>query len=97
MLAPSRSHPRQEQNTLDHCARPLAPLTKAEPRNARSTINRGGTVGRHGRDRVQTARQVQNTLDPLLEVLTRDYVDDADLTGRLTALFKASRPPCARV
>ncbi len=32
--------------------------------------------------------QVQNTLDPLLEVMTRDYIDDTDLTGRLNALFK---------
>jgi hypothetical protein len=36
-------------------------------------------------------RQVQNTLDPLLEVMTRDYVDDTDLTGRLDSLFKVSR------
>ncbi len=32
--------------------------------------------------------QVQNTLDPLLEVMTRDYIDDIDLTGRLSSLFK---------
>ncbi len=32
--------------------------------------------------------QVQNTLDPLLEVMTRDYIDDADLTSRLNSLFK---------
>ena len=35
--------------------------------------------------------QVQNTLDPLLAALTREYVDDADLTTRLNALFRVSR------
>ena len=35
--------------------------------------------------------QVQNTLDPLLAALTHEYVDDADLTARLNALFKARR------
>ena len=35
----------------------------------------------------QWSKQVRNTLDPLLEVLTRDYVDDEDLTNRLETLF----------
>ncbi len=30
-----------------------------------------------------------STLDPLLSVLSRDYVDDNDLTSRLEKLFKA--------
>ena len=37
--------------------------------------------------------QVHNTLDPLLEALTRDYVDDDDLSFRLQSLFKA----CSRI
>ena len=36
-------------------------------------------------------RQVQNTLDPLLEEITHCYVDDDDLTARLTTLFEV--PP----
>ncbi len=32
--------------------------------------------------------QVYNTLDPLLAALTREYVDDADLSARLNSLFK---------
>ena len=39
--------------------------------------------------------QVPNTLDPLLEKLTRDYIDDADLTDRLHSLFKVSLLPRA--
>ena len=35
--------------------------------------------------------QVQNTLDPLLEEITHCYVDDDDLTARLTTLFEV--PP----
>jgi restriction endonuclease S subunit len=31
---------------------------------------------------------IQNTLDPLLDKLTRDYVDDEDLSERLQRLFK---------
>ena len=37
--------------------------------------------------------QVHNTLDPLLEALTRDYVDDEDISFRLQSLFKA----CSRI
>ena len=37
--------------------------------------------------------QVQNTLDPLLEELTRAYVDDHDLILRLRTLFEV----CAQV
>ena len=29
-----------------------------------------------------------NTLDPLLEKLTRDYIDDADLSAKIQALFR---------
>ena len=32
---------------------------------------------------------MHTTLDPLLAALTRDYVDDEDLTVRLQTLFKA--------
>ncbi len=32
--------------------------------------------------------QVHNTLDPLLEALTREYIDDEDLSLRLRSLFK---------
>ncbi len=35
--------------------------------------------------------QVHNTLDPLLAALTHEYVDDADLTARLNALYKVRR------
>ncbi len=35
--------------------------------------------------------QVHNTLDPLLAALTHEYIDDADLTARLNALFKVCR------
>ena len=46
----------------------------------------------HGRKLRDTgARQVQNTLDPLLEEITHSYVDDDDLTARLNILFEV--PP----
>ncbi len=35
---------------------------------------------------------IRTTLDPLLLALSRDYVDDKDLTSRLQKLFKASPP-----
>jgi hypothetical protein len=34
---------------------------------------------------------IRTTLDPLLLALSRDYVDDKDLSARLRKLFKASR------
>jgi len=37
---------------------------------------------------IKRREQVQNTLDPLLEELTRSYVDDEDLTRRLDSLFE---------
>ncbi len=51
----------------------------------------------HGVRLALGARQVQNTLDPLLEVMTRDYIDDTDLTGRLNSLFKVCACACVRV
>ncbi len=36
---------------------------------------------------------ISSTLDPLLLVLSRDYVDDNDLTARLQKLFKACHDP----
>ena len=36
---------------------------------------------------------IRSVLDPLLERLTRDYDDDADLSARLEKLFKARGPP----
>jgi hypothetical protein len=36
---------------------------------------------------------VHNTLDPLLEKLTRDYIDDKDLSSRLQGLFKVLPGP----
>ena len=35
-------------------------------------------------------RQVSTTLDPLLERLTRDFIDDADLSTRLQTLFRVT-------
>ena len=35
---------------------------------------------------------IHNTLDPLMEKLTEDYIDDGDLSHRLQDLFKASLP-----
>jgi hypothetical protein len=32
---------------------------------------------------------IHNTLDPLMEKLTEDYIDDVDLSHRLQDLFKA--------
>jgi Ca2+-binding EF-hand superfamily protein len=36
---------------------------------------------------IKKTQQVHNTLDPLLEKMTRDYVDEEDLTNRLSDLF----------
>ena len=36
---------------------------------------------------------IRTTLDPLLLALSRDYVDDKDLSSRLKKLFKAGPPP----
>ena len=34
---------------------------------------------------------IHNTLDPLMEKLTKDYIDDVDLSHRLQDLFKVGR------
>ena len=36
-------------------------------------------------------RTIQTTLDPLLKSLSRDFLDDADLSERIKKLFEASR------
>ena len=41
-------------------------------------------------------RTIQSTLDPLLQGLSRDYVDDADLSERIKKLFEASRHHISR-
>ena len=41
-------------------------------------------------------RTIQSTLDPLLQGLSRDYVDDADLSERIKKLFEASRRHISR-
>ncbi len=33
---------------------------------------------------------IRNTLDPLLEKLSKDYIDDADLSSRIQNLFKVT-------
>ncbi len=44
--------------------------------------------------RRQMTTRLQNPLDPLLERLARDYVDDADLSARIDEIFKA-RTACS--
>ena len=39
---------------------------------------------------LSTRNTFRNALDPLLESLSRDYIDDADLTRRLKTLFQAN-------
>ena len=39
----------------------------------------------------QAARRLDNPLDPLLLRLSKDFVDEADLSKRLQELFKVSR------
>jgi hypothetical protein len=42
-------------------------------------------------DDIAARNVISSTLDPLLLVLSRDYVDDNDLTTRLQKLFKVER------
>ena len=39
-------------------------------------------------DESKSRKTISSTLDPLLERLSRDYVDDADLSSRLQSLFR---------
>ena len=40
------------------------------------------------RQRQRLERRLENPLDPLLERLVRDHVDDSDLSARIRAVFK---------
>ncbi len=39
----------------------------------------------------KTRKTISSTLDPLLERIARDFVDNADLSSRLQNLFKVNR------
>ncbi len=41
----------------------------------------------------KTRKTISSTLDPLLERLSRDFVDNADLSSRLQNLFKVRCMP----
>ena len=43
------------------------------------------------------AARVSHPLDPVMEQLSRDYVDDEDLSRRIQDLFKVNCPPAAGI